>query len=338
MSHDEHSPGDNEVDLARVLRIAGRREQPPEDAMREVRAAVHAQWRAVVDERRSRRRRWMGFAAAASVVALVAGAWFVETNGSGGPVVASIGRIAGTVRVDRGWFVPGRTVAPGEVLHAGDRLVTDSAGGSALELGGGMSMRLDAATTIAFVDAGQVRVIAGGVYVDTSVDTGVHAGSPARPLSIETPLGVVRHLGTQYEVRLSADDLRVTVREGRVELTGRDGIARTGESGERLTLHSDGQLERVSVRSDAADWQWASALATPFAIENRSLADFLAWVARETGRRLDYATPQSEAEARRVVLRGSVADLTPENALAAVLSTTHLRGELSDGRIAIHLQ
>ena len=57
------------------------------------------------------------------------------------------------------------------------------------------------------------------------------------------------------------------------------------------------------------------------------------------GREIVFATPQSEAEAERAVLSGSVEGLGPAEALAAVLPTTSLRSvERGDGAIEISLQ
>ena len=43
----------------------------------------------------------------------------------------------------------------------------------------------------------------------------------------------------------------------------------------------------------------------------RPVRDFLAWVGRELGREIVFATAESEAEARRAVLSGSITGLTP---------------------------
>jgi hypothetical protein len=77
-------------------------------------------------------------------------------------------------------------------------------------------------------------------------------------------------------------------------------------------------------------------IAPPFAIQDQPLTAFLQWTARETGRTLEYASPSVEAAARDLRLRGSIANLTPETALAAVLSTTKFeRTESNDNLIRI---
>jgi hypothetical protein len=72
-----------------------------------------------------------------------------------------------------------------------------------------------------------------------------------------------------------------------------------------------------------------------FDIDGRGLYEFLQWVSRESGNRLVFVSPATEAEAKRIVLSGSVAGLLPVEAMTAVLSTTHLRGVLRDGSLII---
>ena len=71
------------------------------------------------------------------------------------------------------------------------------------------------------------------------------------------------------------------------------------------------------------------------AIEGRSVDDFVKWAARETGRSVSYASAGAERSARDIVLKGSVAGLTPEAAVTAVLSTTSLQPSIDGGQIRI---
>jgi hypothetical protein len=50
---------------------------------------------------------------------------------------------------------------------------------------------------------------------------------------------------------------------------------------------------------------------------------------------VQFASPAVLAEARRIVLRGTTAGLSPERALPAVLSTTSLRVGGQGGRLLI---
>jgi len=60
--------GLDDLAIERILRAAGPRVPPPAEAMEEVRAAVRAEWRDVVDSRR-RTRRFVSLAAAAGLAA-----------------------------------------------------------------------------------------------------------------------------------------------------------------------------------------------------------------------------------------------------------------------------
>jgi hypothetical protein len=80
------------------------------------------------------------------------------------------------------------------------------------------------------------------------------------------------------------------------------------------------------------------AVVPQFDIADRSLDAFLHWAARETGRKLTYVDTAAQTAAERVKLRGSIAGLSPDVALAAVLSTTQLRRiETNDELISIAL-
>jgi hypothetical protein len=55
------------------------------------------------------------------------------------------------------------------------------------------------------------------------------------------------------------------------------------------------------------------------------LANFLDWIASETGREVVYATPAVRDLANSIRLHGSIRGLDPETALNVVLQTTELR-------------
>ena len=332
-------PGDDgrteEADLGRGLRAAGRRARPAEDVERSVRAAVYAEWQCTVAMRRARRRRRVGYAAVAALGVMGVGAWLSSTRLTApGAPIASIERVDGEVRYAAGplplWRVAGERLA----LTVGDELRTGDGGRVALALDNGLSVRLDHGTRVELAAEDRIVVRQGAVYIDSGAE---EAGAESS-LAIDTPAGTVRHLGTQYEVRLLEPGVRVRVREGRVVLERpSDGVLRA-RAGEQLTVSPDGTVERAAVPVHGDAWQWAVAIAPAFEIDGRPLAQFLAWASRELGREIAYATPEAQAAATRIILSGSVAGLAPEEALNAVLATTGLRRADEDGRIVIDLR
>lgn len=325
----------DDADLQRVLRAAGRRTQPADDLARAVRDAVHAEWRATVAARRTRRRRWSGLVAAASVTVVAVAIWLSRPALDVSPVsVASMVRVAGEVRFSGdGVWSRWQRVRAHQALQAGEELMTGPGGYAAVALLDGVSVRLDQSTRVRLANEHQLVVREGAVYVDTH-----HERAGGERLQIVTPAGTVRHVGTQYEVRLLGSDVRIRVRAGRIELTQESGVSRRGEAGEQLTVFAGGRIERAATATYGPQWSWIGNAAPPFEIHGRPLVEFLTWAARELGREIVFRTPQSEQEATRVVLSGSVEGLAPDEALTAVLSTTPLRGTLRDGQLVIELE
>ncbi len=338
---DRRTPrGDEESGIARVLRAAGERTRPSEDVKRAVRAAVHAEWRAAV-AKRSRRR--MGLAIAASVGVAALALWVSRPHLIGrGEIVARVDRATGTVQSRngalRGWHALTTSTRANDAsaavqLHAGEDLMTGHDGRVALQLRDGVSLRLDHDTRIAFVGPERVNVQSGAVYVDAGI---THSAS--KHLRVGTPAGVVQHVGTQYETRILKGGTRIRVREGKVDLLPERGSVQTAGAGEQLLVSSSGEIERGSIAPSDPDWAWAEETAPTFDIDGRPVREFLTWVSRELGREVVFTSPESEVEADRAVLSGSVAGLSPAEALSAVLPTTRLRSVKRDSRIEIALQ
>jgi ferric-dicitrate binding protein FerR (iron transport regulator) len=135
----------------------------------------------------------------------------------------------------------------------------------------------------------------------------------------------VRDVGTVFEVRASADALRVRIREGRVRLD-RVGAGSDieGSRDEEVEVDREGHVVRRVFSRNGKEWKWAESLAVAPEIEGRPLVQLLTWVARETGRQLMFEGPAAEAQARAVTLHGTAANLAPLEALDVLLSTTDL--------------
>jgi hypothetical protein len=114
----------------------------------------------------------------------------------------------------------------------------------------------------------------------------------------------------------------------------------SGESGsagvgERLVVTQDaGTIRRDSIATFGGDWTWVEALAPPFDIDGRSVSDFLAWFATQTGRAVVFASPAAERLAQQTILNGAI-DLEPVQKLSAVLALTDLTAVVEDGRVVI---
>jgi ferric-dicitrate binding protein FerR (iron transport regulator) len=324
MEHESNGrQADNDM-VAALIRKAGRRTGPPDDAYGQVLDAAMAAFRAKTARRRDRR--WLLGAMAAGVAAvsvlLLLQSWPVAPEVR----VAVIERTIGAVEreVDGGWWPLADSA---KSLSAGTKLRTLPGGGAALLLGGGASLRLASATEVQLDGPRELTLRSGKVYLDNraSLGTGYRVG---------TPLGAVHDVGTQFEVRVTDGMLRVRVREGQVEID-RPGARLTGAAGEQLEIDVLGGVTRSTIATTDPEWQWAEAMAQAPEIDGRPATELFAWVARETGRRLRYASPEVEQRAATVILHGNIRHLAPLAALDAMLATTDLEYVLIGDTIEI---
>lgn len=334
------SDGASDESIRQLLREVGARDLPSSDVMNEVRQAVQGEWRSMVDQRRQRNR-FIGYAAAG--VAAVALAVTLTVQFASGPAepVASIARVEGVLQAAAGGSGEWRTVAAGDSLIASDTLRTDVGTRVALNLGGGVSVRIDSGSLVQLAAPDRIVLDHGGIYIDAGpMESNAAAASngeqhPSHQLVVETLYGSVRHLGTQYQLRTARNSIEVSVREGRIEITGPSGV-HSGSAGEQLVIPREGAITRTTISPQDSDWQWATSIAPTFDIERQPLTAFLTWIARETGKQIEYATPQARTRAEQLILRGSVNNLAPEQALAAVLATTPFTH--SETASTIHIQ
>lgn len=334
-------PDRDDETMARLLRLAGPRSQIPEDVEARVYARVQNEWRASSEQpdsarvyakvhrqwKKAKPRSWLRrlatpVALAAAVVLTIA----VVVQPSP-PVPASIpvGTVARVVGANGSNMLP--TV--GHTINAGERLSTGPGQQMSLVLDHAVSLRIDEQTILLADAKDEFRLIKGRVYADTG-DLMYRDGG----LVIATALGTVTDVGTQFSVDIESESIEVAVREGRVDVSRAD-TQYVAVAGERLTIHGqDGATTDPLVAHDAY-WDWTTALAPEFAIEDKSLLDFLRWAARETGRELVFASNELRMSAMRTDLHGTVAGFGPIEAVESVLATTRFKYRIEADKIVI---
>jgi len=317
------------MSIERLIRFAGEREMPSAEAMKRVRAAAEESWRRSVEQPHVRSRRrflWLPFACAAAVGALVvllqpAGRQPVAAPAVVARVVtlqgeASLQSAAGAVMATRD-----ATVLSATTLVTGDGRV-------AAVLPGGLSLRIDRHTRLRFDDREHLGLLEGSLYVDSG---GLNTG-PA--LSIRTPAGEVSHVGTQFQVLVSGLTTRVRVREGRVTLLPEDGARqRVIAAGDALEMRGSAERWQHGLASFGDDWEWATALAPPLEIENRPLAEFLTWLAREHGWQLRYGDYALQQRTHDIRLHGSFEGLDTQSMLDRIGLVTGVPLAVRDGSL-----
>ena len=310
-------PHDDGEIIARLLRAAGPRPDASQEAKERVKAAVHARWRqSVRARRRFRILAWCTASLAAAIVVLTValGSRRVavappDPREAAGTLILSAGVLRGP---------DGATVRPGSDIPPGSVLETAPDARAAIRLSGGADVRLDAGTRITLEEGSLLELERGAVYVDSGRPTG-----QSGDLEIRTAIGIVREVGTQFEVRVHDRELKVRVRQGSVNVD-RMGRAEGISAGTELTVDEAGNARLEAVPPHGPAWDWILGVAPEFELEGRTLGEFLEWVSKETGLLVRFSGASVEREAIGIVLHGSVAGLRPDQAPEAVLPTCGL--------------
>ncbi|XOV88109.1 MAG: FecR domain-containing protein [Pseudomonadota bacterium] len=306
-------PAMDEDNIRELLQKVGARPAPPADVEARIKEKVAAAWREEV--KRRQQRTWTRYALAASVVMALTLTWMVVPTGQEMVPIAEVAHIVGNAEVqdaDGNWqlLVPGTRLGTQSLRTGADSFV-------ALATEGGLSLRIADNSEVQLASDNCVSLVKGALYADT-------ANRKGNEITVNTPFGQARDIGTRFEVRLSDDSWHVQVRDGVVEVKD-DGILEHTGAGDRLTISRTNLVAKETVSSDDPSWQWAAVAAVPFRIEGASLHDYLGWVAHETGARLNFASDSVEAQAKRTILHGSINGLSPQDSLTAVLATTNFQ-------------
>lgn len=300
-----------------VVRDLLRRPRPVSfDAARaaRVRPAVHAAWQEAGAGPRSWKRS-VALAAAAVLVLAVALPIVnrLRARAAAAPIASTLFVTSEVVVHHDGQARAGRA---GEPLRPGTRIATNG-GRAAVVLANGVELRLDSNTDVTLDTEGSLSLARGAVYLDSSHRTG-----PPESVDIAAPGTVIRDIGTRYEVRLSDQELRVRVRDGRVEVSGAFGT-REAAGGSQLSVTSSG-IRSGRTSTFGADWDWIARATRPPRLEGRRLPEFLEWAEREGGRAIRFADPALERANAAAIVYGAIDGLTVEEALDVVLPSCGL--------------
>jgi ferric-dicitrate binding protein FerR (iron transport regulator) len=177
----------------------------------------------------------------------------------------------------------------------------------------GATLRVDKETRVRLDSARVATLERGAVYYD-----GTHSG-----IAIQTALGEIRDIGTQFEARLSDGLLRVRVREGRILLRGT-----IAEAATELVANSQ-TVTKNAIAVSGAEWRWIEEAAPPLRLEGLTLSEAIGRVAREKGLRVELRGVDGNAR-----LHGSV-DFTPDEALDAATAATSSSYRIENGTLIV---
>lgn len=334
-SDDNQAELRSEQAFAELFGNAAPRAAPPTADEAQVRDAVYAEWRGLM-QRRSRRRRFTSYALAASVlIAVFAGLGLLRdpSVSFGIQQVATIGKQFGLVIIR----TDGEGVREAAVSVRGDDIV-ETLASAGIELGwhDGGSLRLDENTIVVFEAIDQIYLQKGRIYFDSvnsPLSSRVKKSGPVE-LRIRTDDGVVQHLGTQYMLEVNSDGLAISVREGKVSIDGARGVATAGQ---QLSILAGGIMETKETNVYGDQWQWIEKTAPAVKLGGRRVVEALAWVGRETGRSIEFSTPVAEAIANKESLVGFNVEtnLNPARALYIFAEMADLQVRVDGGIILV---
>lgn len=241
--------------------------------------------------------------------------------------VATLQMVTGAITVTPRNAEATRTTSAGLRLRTGDRVETAADSRAMFVLTGGTIVKVDRNTQVS-LDRGVLTLDRGALYLD--------AGPQAddRDVVVQTPLARVRHLGTQFEVRLDGRAVRVLIREGQVEMDAGGGKKWKAVAGEAMHLTADFDPERRPITAHGPEWSWMAELPRPFVLEKSTLRAFLDWVCREQGWQWQYED-QSIGALLDIVQRGPIEGFTAKQALTMVLDANGLSFRQTEGRLLI---
>ena len=264
---DEGSTASGDEAVARLIRLAGHRPPVPDEDHAIVRAAARAQWQWTVASERRRSRVVRGatglLAMAAAVLLFVATGLWDRLRRSVVPPVAVVAQSTAAVpRVGAYW--------------AGDPVETTAGRLALLFEKNDESVRLDTETRLSLKSSSVLELQQGAVYIDSQ--------NPGSRLEVHTELGIVRHIGTQFEVRLEPDgsemQMRVRVREGKVEVEDLGGQTWTLGKDDGLTVTA-AAAKPETISCHGSHWDWVVSSRPPLGVEEPTIRRVLEWAARE---------------------------------------------------------
>jgi ferric-dicitrate binding protein FerR (iron transport regulator) len=310
MSDEQKTAG--EEPIATLLKIAGPRPRIADDVRARVRASVHEEWQRNVNRGRARLVGWSAAAiAATAAIVFVVQRDRVDVPPSPQPsasIVASVRKVEGSVSAGNSLILD-----EGTSIRAGARIRTSEGALAAFDWSGG-SLRVAAGTEVTVDSATALTLARGAVYFAS--------GPASRSVEVRTPFGVIRDVGTQFEVQLGDQNVRVRVREGRVNLE-RDDQRHTADAGTELAASPSGSVERRAISTIGSEWDWVLRAAPTMALDG-SVQDVLSEIAREKGLSLRLSDPAIGS----MTVHGNV-PLGPDEALDAAVAATGLRYRVS---------
>jgi ferric-dicitrate binding protein FerR (iron transport regulator) len=309
-------PAEDDDLLPRLFRVLGPSPALAPELKRSWETTFSRELAAHNAQRRRQRRGYFGAACAATLL-LVATYLYVQRDA---PYIATpiahVVSVAGSAdAVAAGARTPLRE---GTQLHSEQTVQVGRGALLAIRLRGA-DVRLNSDTAVV-LHATRLQVLRGQIYVDAG------ATHPGPTLEIETPLGTLAHVGTQFVVSVTSAEMRAAVREGSIAVNaaGRRRIVSAVDGAQELTVTLAGAVTTAPIAGTGGIWTWVVDAAPRYTMDGRNADEFLVWAARQLGAQLHYTNDATRVHAQTVVLHGDVRTLAVVHGLEILSATTDL--------------
>lgn len=320
--------------IADLLSKANVRPVPHDDRKEEMYLELHSEWLASNLERKTKRRYVMSGLAASIIAAVV-----LVLQGGFDSVLPVIEPDAVLVRsIGSGTTVNGHPIGDAIPVNAplrfqsGDTITTGSDAAVAINWNSLGSLRVSSSSSLTLVSNDRIQLLAGEIYYDSL--PGGDAGST--PIVVDTRIGQIHHVGTQFLTNVDDSGVRISVREGRITFGSASNniVVRAGES-----AHIDSSLSATFFTVAPVDgpWTWVSMIAPELDTDGLSTYEIIQWLSRETGLAIKYENDLAKEYASSGGIRG-IGEIEPTEALTIIPIATELRFVVDHGVIRIGMK
>ena len=324
----------NEHDIEKLLKSAGPLTEPDKNMMNDVKAATQLAWQEVVEARKRKKQhriRTVFASCAAAILCVAIGIRFLSNNPlqhSQNTIVAEVIHTDGTIVINKNQVHELRDIA------IGDLVATGSSGSLSIRLKDQTTIAFSSNTTLRLANSSTLNLEHGRIYIDSpDINTSV---------TVITPWGNIKDIGTQYEVNIKQDSLEVAMRSGKVAVDlGEKVLYALAENGygDVIALNKNNEFTKRTLASSDAHWDWTRKSAQPLIVEGKTVGEVLNWTGLITGKSIEYATPAARDAAVTTVLSGGeLAPISAEKTLSTLLKTTHFVAHISSHSIELELR
>ena len=310
--------------LPELLRHVQARENAPEQTKQRIKHQLKVHW-CEKNKQRNKVKPWLMFGSMATAMSLVIGIVFTQFTMTTNVMLTAVylENIQGLVKTS------GLNINNQELV-AGAMVETFADGYATLTLQTGGNLRLNHNSQLIINENNEFTLSYGTVYFDSGFEQ-----SKKVPITLHTIHGNIQDIGTQFEVSSHRDGIQISVREGQINLDSGESI-KSLYAGYQLVSDKAGLFQQYEILPTSSNWQWVNNAAPKFMLEGRDLYQFLIWITREHGITLVFRNDHIEKLSKVVTLHGDINNLTLEQALSTVFSTTELKYMLTQDKLEVY--